>query len=55
MAHEKFKCKLSAIFSASMAGCSRFMQNDKAATVKTLGIYKNGILKQHHDADGFAV
>jgi adenylate cyclase len=50
MAQEKFKRKLTTIFSADVAGYSRLMQDDEAATVKTLEAYKTAIsdlVKQH--------
>jgi len=40
MADESFKRKLSAIFSADVAGYSRLMGEDEEATVKTLEAYK---------------
>ena len=40
MAQEKFKRKLTTIFSADVAGYSRLMGEDEAATVKTLEQYK---------------
>jgi adenylate cyclase len=45
-----FHRKLSAILSADVAGYSRLMQDDEAATVKTLEAYKKIIsdrVKQH--------
>ena len=47
--HE-FKRKLSAIFSADVAGYSRLMGEDEAATVRTLEAYKEimfSLIKQH--------
>jgi class 3 adenylate cyclase len=35
-----FQRKLTAVFSADVAGCSRMMGEDEAATVKTLEAYK---------------
>ena len=40
MAQEQFKRKLTTIFSANVAGYSRLMGEDEAATVKTLEQYK---------------
>jgi len=40
MAQDKFKRKLTTIFSADVAGYSRLMQDDEAATVKLLEQYK---------------
>ena len=40
MADESFKRKLSAIFSADVAGFSRLMGEDEEATVRTLNAYK---------------
>ena len=40
MATEDFKRKLTAIFSADVAGYSRLMGEDEAATVKTLATAK---------------
>ena len=40
MAQDKFKRKLTTIFSADVAGYSRLMGEDEAATVKTLEQYK---------------
>jgi hypothetical protein len=45
MAQEKFKRKLTTIFSADVAGYSRLMGEDEAATVKTLKQYK-GIMSE---------
>jgi adenylate cyclase len=50
MAQEKFKRKLTTIFSADVAGYSLLMQDDEAATVKTLEAYKkiiSDLVKQH--------
>ena len=50
MAHDQFKRKLTTIFSADVAGYSRLMQDDEAATVKTLESYKQAffdLIKQH--------
>ena len=47
--HE-FKRKLTAIFSADVAGYSRLMGEDEAATVQTLEAYKQAmfsLIKQH--------
>ena len=40
MATKDFKRKLSAIFSADVAGYSRLMGHDEAATVSTIEIYR---------------
>jgi hypothetical protein len=37
---QDFKRKLTAVFSADVAGHSRLMGEDEAATVKTLELYK---------------
>ena len=45
-----FRRKLTAILSADVAGYSRLMQGDEAATVKTLASYKqiiSDLVKQH--------
>ena len=50
MADEGYKRKLTAIFSADVAGYSRLMGEDEAATVKTLESYKqimSSLIKQH--------
>jgi adenylate cyclase len=50
MTPDKFKRKLTTILSADVAGYSRLMQDDEAATVKTLEAYKTAIsdlVKQH--------
>ncbi len=50
MAVEDFKRKLTAIFSADVAGYSRLMGEDEAATVKTLASYREvmaSLIKQH--------
>jgi adenylate cyclase len=50
MATEDFKRKLTAIFSADVAGYSRLMGEDEAATVKTLANYREvmaTLIKQH--------
>ena len=50
MAQEGFKRKLTAILSADVAGYSRLMGDDEAATVKTLSAYREIIttlIKQH--------
>jgi class 3 adenylate cyclase len=47
---QDFKRKLTAVFSGDVAGYSRFMGEDEAATVKTLEAYKRvmyGLIKQH--------
>jgi class 3 adenylate cyclase len=47
---QEFKRKLSAIFSADVAGYSRLMGEDEAATVRTLEAYKEimfSLIKQH--------
>ena len=47
---QDFKRKLTAIFSADVAGYSRLMGEDEAATVKTLEAYKQvmfSLIKQH--------
>ena len=38
-----FHRKLAAILSADVAGCSRLMQDDEAATVKILEAYKTAV------------
>ncbi|UCF90475.1 MAG: adenylate/guanylate cyclase domain-containing protein, partial [Desulfobacterales bacterium] len=50
MAEQGFKRKLTAILSADVAGYSRLMGEDEAATVKTLETYKQvmfSLIKQH--------
>ncbi|MBU4425990.1 MAG: adenylate/guanylate cyclase domain-containing protein, partial [Proteobacteria bacterium] len=50
MATKDFKRKLSAILSADVAGYSRLMGEDEAATVSTLEIYRevmSTLIKQH--------
>jgi TolB-like protein/class 3 adenylate cyclase len=50
MTAQEFKRKLSAIFSADVAGYSRLMGEDEAATVRTLEAYKEimfSLIKQH--------
>jgi adenylate cyclase len=50
MGAEDFKRKLTAIFSADVAGYSRLMGEDEAATVKTLASYREvmaSLIKQH--------
>ena len=50
MAQDQFKRKLTTIFSADVAGYSRLMGEDEAATVKTLEQYKNvmsELIRQH--------
>jgi adenylate cyclase len=50
MAEEGFKRKLTAILSADVAGYSRLMSEDEAATVKTLAAYREimaSLIKQH--------
>jgi adenylate cyclase len=50
MIPEDFKRKLTAVFSADVAGYSRLMGEDEAATVKTLESYKHvmfSLIKQH--------
>ena len=50
MAQEKFKRKLTTIFSADVAGYRRLMCEDEAATVKTLEQYKqvmSELIPQH--------
>ena len=54
MTQDEFKRKLTTILSADVAGYSRLMRDDEAATVKTLEAYKHGSLKQHLEAEGFA-
>jgi len=47
---QEFKRKLTAVFSADVAGYSRLMGEDEAATVKTLETYKQimfSLIKQH--------
>ena len=45
MAHEGFKRKLAAIFSADVSGYSRLMDDDEEATVRTLNLYCNLMTK----------
>jgi len=50
MATKDFKRKLSAIFSADVAGYSRLMGQDEAATVSTIETYRevmSTLIKQH--------
>ena len=50
MAEEGFKRKLTAIFSADVAGYSRLMSEDETATVKTIASYREvmgTLIKQH--------
>jgi len=50
MAQDKFKRKLTAILSADVAGYARLMQDDEAATVKTLQAHKqifSNLIEQH--------
>ncbi|MFC1896627.1 adenylate/guanylate cyclase domain-containing protein [Thermodesulfobacteriota bacterium] len=50
MATEGFKRKLTTLFSADVAGYSRLMGEDEAATVETLTTYRNimmELIKQH--------
>jgi TolB-like protein/class 3 adenylate cyclase len=50
MEEEGYKRKLTAIFSADVAGYSRLMGEDEAATVKTLSAYREvmaSLIKQH--------
>ncbi len=50
MATEGFKRKLAAVFSADVAGYSRLMGEDEAATLTTLEAYKQVmfvLIKQH--------
>ena len=50
MSAQDFKRKLTAVFSADVAGYSRLMSDDEAATVKTLEAYKQimfSLIKQH--------
>ena len=50
MEQKGFHRKLTAILSADVAGYSRLMQDDEAATVKTLESYKQAffdLIKQH--------
>jgi adenylate cyclase len=50
MSAQDFKRKLTAVFSADVAGYSRLMGDDEAATVKTLEAYKQvmfSLIKQH--------
>jgi adenylate cyclase len=47
---QEFKRKLTAVFSADVAGYGRLMGEDEAATVKTLESYKqimNSLIEQH--------
>ena len=51
MAEEGFKRKLTSIFSADVVGYSRLMEDDEAATVRTLTSYREVIstlIKQHN-------
>jgi adenylate cyclase len=51
MPQEGFKRKLTAIFSADVAGYSRLMGEDEPATVKTLKAYREimtTLTHQHH-------
>ena len=51
MAEEGFKRKLTSIFSADAVGYSRLMEDDEAATVRTLTSYREVIstlIKQHN-------
>jgi len=55
MADEYYRRKLAAIFSADVAGYSRLMGEDEAATVKTLETYKQimfFLIKQHRGRSG---
>jgi class 3 adenylate cyclase len=45
MAQEKIKRKLATIFSADVAGYSRLMGKDESVMVRTLEVYKNGMLE----------
>ena len=50
MEQEGFKRKLTTIFSADVAGYSRLMGEDEAATVQTLTVYREimaELIKQH--------
>ena len=50
MPQEGFKRKLTAVFSADVAGYSRLMADDEAATVKTIATYREvmaSLIKQH--------
>jgi len=50
MAQDKFKRKLTTIFSADVAGYSRLMGEDEAATIRTLEQYKeilSELIRQH--------
>jgi hypothetical protein len=50
MEQKRFRRKLTAILSADVAGYSRLMQDDEAATVKTLEAYKqiiSDLVQQH--------
>ena len=50
MAQDQFKRKLTTIFSADVAGYSRLMGENEAATVRTLGHYKqimSELIRQH--------
>jgi class 3 adenylate cyclase len=47
---QDFQLRLTAVLSADVAGCSRMMRGDEAATVKTLEIYKQvmfSLIRQH--------
>jgi class 3 adenylate cyclase len=55
MAQDKFKRKLTTVFSADVAGYSRLMGDDESATVKTLEQYKgimSGLIHQHRGRVG---
>ena len=55
MATEKFKRKLTAVFSADVAGYSRLMSADEATTVETLTTYREimaSLIKQHRRRGG---
>lgn len=54
MAQDKFKRQQTTILNADVAGYSRIMQDDEAATVKTFEAHKRGSLKPHPEAGGFA-
>ena len=50
MSTEDFKRKLTAVLSADVAGYSRLMAEDEAATVKTIAAYREvmaSLIKQH--------
>jgi adenylate cyclase len=52
MTDESFKRKLTAILSADVAGYSRLMGDDEAATVSTLKEHRNLITEKVHSFNG---